>query len=138
MLVAAEDAFFVMSYVNVALSPDGGATWHLSRMLPRHIASEILMSGDRIGAQRLHELGVVNSIAAAGAALTDALALAEKLNAKAPNAVASMKELMNDAADSTLARQLAAERDHFVKNLHHANAGEGIAAFLAKRPPKYE
>jgi len=138
MLVAAEDAFFVMSYVNVALSPDGGATWHLSRMLPRHIASEILMIGDRIGAQRLHELGVVNSIAAAGAALTDALALAEKLNAKAPNAVASMKELMNDAADSTLARQLAAERDHFVKNLHHANAGEGIAAFLAKRPPKYE
>jgi len=89
-------------------------------------------------ARRLHELGVVNRITASGAALEDALAFAEKLNAKAPNAVASIKELVNDAADSTLSRQLASERDHFVRNLHHANAGIGIAAFLAKQPPKYD
>jgi enoyl-CoA hydratase/carnithine racemase len=137
-IVAAEDAFFVMAYVNVALSPDGGATWHLSRMLPRQVASEILMTGERISAQRLHELGVVNRVAAPGAALAEALAIAEKLNSKAPNALAAMKELMNEAADSNLNRQLGAERDHFVRNLHHANAGIGIDAFLAKKPPSYE
>jgi enoyl-CoA hydratase/carnithine racemase len=137
-IVAAEDAFFVMAYVNVALSPDGGATWHLSRMLPRQVASEILMTGERIGAQRLHELGVVNRISAPGAALAEALAIAEKLNSKAPNALAAMKELMNEAAESNLSRQLGAERDHFVRNLHHANAGIGIDAFLSKKPPKYE
>jgi enoyl-CoA hydratase/carnithine racemase len=138
MVVAAEDAFFVMAYVNVALSPDGGATWHLARMLPRHVASEILMCGERIAAKRLHELGVVNCVAAAGAALDEALAIADKLNAKAPNALASMKELLNEAADTGLTRQLASERDHFVRNLHHGNAGIGIAAFLSKQPPKYE
>jgi enoyl-CoA hydratase/carnithine racemase len=138
MVVAAEDAIFVMAYVNVALSPDGGATWHLARMLPRHVATEILMAGERMSPRRLHELGVVNRIAASGNALPDALALAEALNAKAPNAIASIKELVNDAADASLSRQLTSERDHFVRNLHHANAGIGIAAFLAKQPPKYE
>ena len=45
---------------------------------------------------------------------------------------------MNDAPGATLSRQLASERDHFVRNLHHANAGIGIAAFLAKQRPSYE
>ena len=137
-IVAAEDAVFVMAYSNVALSPDGGATWHLARMLPRQVASELLMGGERIGARRLHELGVVNRITASGDALAQALALAENMNARAPNALASIKELMNEAADASLSAQLAAERNHFVRNLHHPNAGIGIAAFLAKQPPRYE
>src|SRR6478735_6934065 len=62
MVVAAEDSFFVMSYSTVALSPDGGATWSLPRALPRQLASELLMAGERVTAGRLHELGVVNRI----------------------------------------------------------------------------
>jgi enoyl-CoA hydratase/carnithine racemase len=96
------------------------------------------MMGERVGAQRLHELGLVNRIAAPGAAFDEALVLAERLNHRAPNALASIKELLNDADGATLSRQLANERDHFVRNLHHANAGIGIAAFLAKQPPRYE
>jgi enoyl-CoA hydratase/carnithine racemase len=137
-IVAADDAIFVMAYSNVGLSPDGGGTWHLSRLLPRQLAAELLMAGERIGAQRLHELGVVNRVTASSGALTEALALAEKLNARAPNVLASIKELTSDAAEASLTRQLAAERDHFVRNLHHANAGIGIAAFLAKQRPEYE
>ena len=60
-----------------------------------------------------------------------------RLNVRAPNALASVKELLNDADGSTLNAQLARERDHFVKNLHHANAGIGIGAFLNKETPKY-
>jgi enoyl-CoA hydratase/carnithine racemase len=136
-IVAAQDAVFVMAYSTVALSPDGGATWHLSRMLPRQLASELLLGGERISAPRLHELGVVNKVTAPGAALAEALELAERMNARAPNALASIKELLNDAKDTSLSRQLASERDHFVRNLHHANAGIGIDAFLAKKPPLY-
>jgi enoyl-CoA hydratase/carnithine racemase len=138
LIVAAEDAVFVMAYSNIALSPDGGATWSLARALPRQLAAELLMTGERMGARRLHELGLVNRVTAAGAALDEALALAERLNDRAPNALASIKELLNDADGATLSRQLANERDHFVRNLHHANAGIGIAAFLAKQPPRYE
>jgi enoyl-CoA hydratase/carnithine racemase len=138
LIVAAEDAVFVMAYSNVALSPDGGASWSLVRALPRQLASELLLGGERIGARRLHELGLVNRVAPAGSALDEALRLAERLNARAPNALASIKELIGEAEGATLSEQLGRERDHFVKNLHHPNAGVGIAAFLAKQPPEYE
>ena len=137
-IVAARNAVFLMAYSNVALSPDGGASWSLSQALPRQIATEILMGGDRIGAERLHALGLVNRVAEAGSALDAALALAEQLNAKAPNALASIKELLNEAPHASLTQHLGHERDHFVKNLHHANGGAGISAFLEKRVPRYE
>ena len=137
-LVAASNAVFVMAYSNIALSPDGGGSWSLSRALPRQLVTELMMCGERIGAQRLHELGVVNRLTDAGGALTQALTLADGLNTRAPNALASIKELINEASHNTLSSQLAAERDHFVRNLHHANAGIGITAFLGKQTPRFE
>lgn len=136
-IVAADNAVFVMAYSSVALSPDGGGTWSLAQALPRQLVTELLMCGERIGAERLAQLGVVNRVTATGAALTEALALADKLNGRAPNALASIKELVNDAPTAPLAQQLASEREHFVRNLHHANAGIGIDAFLTKKPPRY-
>ncbi|MGZ5847280.1 MAG: oxepin-CoA hydrolase, alternative type [Ramlibacter sp.] len=136
-IVAAANAVFVMAYSNVALSPDGGATWSLARALPRQLATELLMGGERIAADRLYALGVVNRVVPQGTALAEALAFAEQLNEKAPNALASIKELLNEAGAAPLHTQLAAERDHFVRNLHHANAGIGISAFLARQKPRY-
>ncbi len=138
IIVAARNSIFVMAYSNIALSPDGGGTWSLSRCIPRQLATELLMFGERIGAERLHQLGVVNQLCEPGQALGTALSRASLLNNKAPNALASIKELLNDADGTSLNRQLAQERDHFVKNLHHANAGIGISAFLNKETPRYE
>lgn len=136
-IVAADDAVFVMAYSSVALSPDGGGTWSLARALPRQLVSELLMGGERIAPARLHQLGIVNRVVTAGGALDEALALAGRLNERAPNALASIKELVNDAATATLTQQLASESDHFVRNLHHANGGIGIQAFLTKQKPRY-
>jgi enoyl-CoA hydratase/carnithine racemase len=135
--VAASNAVFVMAYSNIALSPDGGASWSLQRALPRQLANELLLCGERIDAQRLQALGLVNRIAEPGNALAQALEFAEMLNQRAPNALASIKELLNDADGSSLNKQLARERDQFVQNLHHTNAGIGIAAFLGKTRPDY-
>jgi enoyl-CoA hydratase/carnithine racemase len=137
MIVAARNSVFVMAYSSIALSPDGGGSWSLSRAMPRQLATELLMCGERIGAERLQQLGVVNRLAEAGQALQQALDLCQQINARAPNALASIKELMADADGSSLNAQLARERDHFVKNLHHANAGIGISAFLNKQNPQY-
>ena len=135
--VAADNATFVMSYSTVGLSPDGGGSWALARSLPRALVSELLMGAERISAQRLHDFGLLNRVSVAGGALAEAMKLAENLNARAPNVLASIKELINDAASNTLSQQLASERQHFVVNLHHANGGEGIDAFLNKYPPRY-
>ncbi|MFC5499756.1 oxepin-CoA hydrolase, alternative type [Caenimonas terrae] len=137
-IVAADNAVFVMAYSNVGLSVDGGASWSLARALPRQLVNELLMAGERIAPARLHALGLVNQLAPPGGALAAALELAGRLNARAPNVLASLKELVADAADASFSAQLAAERDHFVRNLHHANGGIGIAAFLAKEKPRFQ
>ncbi|MDP3413216.1 MAG: enoyl-CoA hydratase, partial [Polaromonas sp.] len=138
LVVAADNAVFVMAYSSVALSPDGGGSWTLSRALPRALVSELLMCGERIGAARLQHLGLVNRCVTPGDALSEALKLADTLNTRAPNALASIKELINEAPGNTLGQQMDAERAHFVRNLHHPNGGEGISAFLEKRSPRYD
>ncbi len=138
LVVAAENSVFATAYSNLALSPDAGISWHLTQALPRQLAAELLILGDSISSQRLRELGIVNRVVDAGHALPEALALAERINARAPNAMNSIKELINEASVNNLTAQLAQERNHFVKNLHHLNAGIGIQAFLNKEVPHYK
>jgi enoyl-CoA hydratase/carnithine racemase len=138
LVVAARDSIFVMAYSTIALSPDGGGSWNLSQTLPRQLAAELMLLGERISAERLHDFGSVNRLVESGTALTQALDLAERINARAPNAMQSIKELINDAPTQSLHVHLTQERDQFVKNLHHANAGLGISAFLNKEKPIYK
>jgi enoyl-CoA hydratase/carnithine racemase len=138
LVVAASDASFAMDHGLFGLSPDGGASWSLTQALPRQLAAELLMLGERISAERLHALGIVNRVAAPGASLATALALADQLNAHAPNAIASIKDLLSESGNVTFTTQLGRERDHYVANLHHPNGGIGLTAFLDKTPPRYK
>lgn len=137
LLVAASDARFTLSYAKLGLSPDGGATWSLARALPRPQVQRMLWLAEPVAAETLHAHGLVTELASPGEALQVALALADRLAAMAPNAVASAKELLQQAPDRTLSAQLAAERDHFLDNLFDANGGEGLQAFLDKRSPRF-
>ncbi|SAK85031.1 enoyl-CoA hydratase [Caballeronia catudaia] len=137
LIVAADDARFVMSYARVGLTPDGGASWFLSRALPRTLASEVLLEAKPIGASRLHEVGVVNRLTKKGIALDAAIAWADDLGSVSPKAMARIKSLINAADVQPLAAHLDMERDSFVDALHHGDALEGITAFLEKRQPNY-
>ena len=137
LVVAAADAKFVMSYAKVGLTPDGGGSWHLARMLPRALALELLWLATPVTGERMHALGLVNRVTDKGQALAEALGLAAKLAAMAPNAVAGAKELVARAALSPLAEHLEAERQQFIANLFHDNGGEGLKAFFEKRPPQF-
>ena len=136
-VVAASDSFFVMAYSNIALSPDGGGSWNLARSLPRPIANEILMLGERISAERLHQLGWINQLSNPGESLVQALHLAQRLNARAPNALTGIKDLLNSAGHMPLSDHLAQEKSSFVTLLHHPNALTGINALLNKQTPDY-
>jgi enoyl-CoA hydratase/carnithine racemase len=138
LIVASQEARFILSYAKLGLSPDGGATWQLMRALPRQAVQQMVWLAEPVAAGQLHSWGVVQSICEPGQALAEALRIADRLSAMAPNAVASAKELLNAAPTRTLREQLDAERDHFILNLFHANGGEGIQAFVGKRAPKFE
>ncbi len=137
LIVAAEDAKFIMSHGRLGLSPDGGGSWHLARLLPRPLALQLIWLAEPVSAQQLHAHGVVNWVADRGQALAEACAVAERLAQMAPNALASVKELVGQGPGHSLAPHLKLERDHFLENLFHANGGEGLQAFADKRPPRF-
>lgn len=132
-IVAARTAKFVMAYVKVGLSPDGGGSWQAMRALPRPVASAMLLAGEAQAAPRLMELGVVSRLVEEGQALAQALALAHELAGLSGHAHAEIKELMRTALVQSLDQQLDAERDAFVRCLFHPDAGEAIEAFLGRR-----
>ncbi len=138
LVVAAEDAKFVMSYGRVGLSPDGGGSWQLVRRLPLNLALECMWLAEPMPASRAASLGLVNRMVGKGQAYASALALADQLATMAPNALASAKELAQHALSHPLSDQLQLEAQHFVANVFNANAGEGMAAFFDKRAPRFE
>jgi enoyl-CoA hydratase/carnithine racemase len=138
LVVAAADARFILSYAKVGLTPDGGATWHLGRAVPRQLAQQWAWLAEPVSAQQLHAHGLVNWVTDPGRAFEQARAVADRLATMAPNALAGAKELLHKANGAGLARQLEAERDQFIENLFHPNGGEGLQAFFDKRPPRFE
>lgn len=135
LIVAAENAKFVMSYIKVGLTPDGGASHALFNLLPRQLALELLLDGEPISSQRLHQLGVVNKVTAPGAALDAAFQWAAKISHGPRHATQRLKQLQRAAPHNSLTSQLALERDNFVASLFDVECGEGIDAFFQKRSP---
>ena len=137
LIVAAEDARFVMSYVRIGLSPDGGGSDALARALPPQAALELLLDGDVASAARLQALGLVNRIVPRGSAVAGALEWAERLAAGPRAAQQRIKQLVYAARGRGHRAQLDAERDAFVAGLYGPESGEGIDAFLSKRPARF-
>ena len=137
LVVAAEDARFVMSHARLGLSPDGGATARLAASLPPALVKRWLWLAEPVSAATLLQHGLVSSVVPNGSALDEALALAERLGAMAGGAIASVKELVAQAPARSLVEQLASERDHFLANLFDVDGGEGLQAFGEKRSPRF-
>ncbi len=137
MIVAARDAYISIAYVKIGLTPDGGATAFLGRALPRQLISEMAMTGDRMGVERLHALGLVNHMTDTGHALESAVARAAALAEGPAQALAGIKRLIDDAQHTSLDSQLDLEAESIARALGGAEAREGIAAFFDKRKPEF-
>lgn len=137
LVVAAQDAVFTLSYVKIGVNPDGGGSWFVTRALPRQLAAEIALTGRPVDAQTLAAHGVVNRIVPAGKARDEAMAWAAEIAAGATGAIGRTKRLLEEAATQGLAAHLERERESFADAFHGDEAGEGMAAFLAKRKPEF-
>ena len=137
MLVAAQDAFFAVSYVKVGLTPDGGATAFLAQFLSRQVMTELCLTGERIAATRLHQLGAVNRLAEPGQALAQAVALASSIGHGPANAGARIKLLCQNAGHASVDAQLDLEAQLMVESQGDDEAAEGIRAFFEKRAPDF-
>jgi 2-(1,2-epoxy-1,2-dihydrophenyl)acetyl-CoA isomerase len=134
LIVAAEGASLVCSWVKIGFVPDGGASWRLARALGPWRAKQLILTGRSLPAGEAHALGLVNEVVPAGAALERARALAGEIAAWSPHAVRLAKALVDGAATRSLAEQLAAEAQAqglCVETFEHRAA---VAAFLARKP----
>jgi enoyl-CoA hydratase/carnithine racemase len=130
LVVAAEDARFVMAYVHLGLTPDGGGSFHLVRALPPQQAFAAMALGDPIDAPTLHRAGVLHAVVPRGQALQAAHGLAQRLADGPRESLASIKQLVNAAPLSGLESHLERERELFVRALHGRAARDAIPAFL--------
>jgi len=133
LVVVAENARFITAYSQVGLSPDGGASWHLARLLGRGPALQLLWQNTPISAQQMAQWGVAHQVAPAGTVLQQALDWADQLAQIPPGVLTSVKELVNEAPGHTLKQQLDAEKQHFIVNLCRPEAGQAIEKFLSRK-----
>lgn len=137
LIVAAEGAKFTAAYVKAGLVPDGGLTSALARSLPRPLAMEMCLLARPVTAQQMADLGAVNLVVPEGAVLAAAHGLADQLAEGPPAAQRAIRHLVSDAYEASEAAQLDAERNAMAHAAGAAEAGEGIAAFLEKRKPRF-
>lgn len=136
--VMADNASMVMAFTNVALVPDGGASWNLLRAMGYQRAYAFIAEGGRLNAQRCLELGLVNKLAASDEVLAQAQAWAAALAERAPIALRETKALLRGAASQSYEQTFAAEARAQNTCLASEDAAEAIGAFMEKRQPVFK
>lgn len=110
----------------------------LARNVGRKHAMEMLLTGEMISADEAIRIGLVNRVVAAGSALAEAKTLATKIAAKPASTVRLGKKTFHAQIGQDLASAYAIAGRAMVENLMHADAVEGIEAFIDKRKPKWQ
>jgi 2-(1,2-epoxy-1,2-dihydrophenyl)acetyl-CoA isomerase len=137
LAIAAEGSYFTAAYRHLGLTPDGGLSYALPRLVGGKKAMEILLLGERFGADEALRLGFVNRVVPetelerASAAMATALAEGPVL------ATRNGKRLLRQSLSQTLSTQLDAEAASFGACAATDDFVEGVRAFLGKRAPRF-
>ena len=137
LVIAAEDTYFASAYRNIALTPDGGGSWSLPRIVGMRRAMEILLLGERFDAQRALEFGLVNRVVAAAELEGTVAQMVEALATGPVMAIRNAKRLLRESPGRSLSEQLDAEAVSFGACAGTDDFVEGISAFLEKRPARF-
>ena len=137
LAIAAEDAYFSAAYRHIGLSPDGGATFMLPRLVGVRRALEILLLAERFDAATAQAAGIVNRVVPAHLLDATVAEMAASLVRGPRGALARTKRLVRESLGRTLSAQLAAEASSFAACAAEPDFAEGLAAFLAKRAPAF-
>ena len=137
LVVAAEDAYFTSAYRQLALTPDGGLTFALPRIVGVRKALEILLLSERVDATEALRLGLVNKVVAPDELDAAVAAWAHSLESGPAQALRNSKRLVRQSLDRALSDQLQAEALSFAQCAATPEFVEGVRAFVAKRKPNF-
>jgi enoyl-CoA hydratase/carnithine racemase len=137
LIVADETAVFGLPETTVGLVPGGGGTQLAARRLGPGRAADLILTGRRVDAAEAERIGLADRRVPAGTAAQHALDLAARIAANSPVAVRAAKRAIREGAGLPLAAGLEVEDAAWRTAAMSADRREGIAAFAAKRAPRW-
>lgn len=132
--LAAETAHFTLAYTALGLSPDGGSSWLLPRLIGLRRTQELALTNRRVGVEEAVSIGLVTRAVGADALDGEALALARTLATGPSRAFGRTRALLAESYATGLEAQMEAEARAIAMS-GRDEGREGIAAFVAKRKP---
>jgi len=138
MIVAGAEAKFGLPEVKRGIMANAGGVHRIVRALPRHIALEMVASGDPMDAARAERFGLANYVVEKEAVLGRALDLARSIAANAPLAVAGSLRVSRQVGDRSDAELRRISRDEALKVYESEDSKEGPRAFVEKRKPEWK
>jgi 2-(1,2-epoxy-1,2-dihydrophenyl)acetyl-CoA isomerase len=135
--IAAESAKFTMAYTKVGLAPDGGSSYFLARLVGLRRAKEMALLNPVLSAKQALEWGLINQVVADDQVLPAALEIAYRLAKGPTQALGAAKRLILSGSTESLESQMEKESRAIAKMVGTEDGREGVAAFIAKRMPKF-
>ncbi|MCK8683267.1 enoyl-CoA hydratase [Pseudomonas umsongensis] len=135
--IAEEHAQMALPEAKVGLLPCAGGTQNLPWLVGEGWAKRMILCGERLGAQKAEQIGLIEEVVPRGTSLAAALALAEKVGEQSPSSVSRCKRLVMNARVSPQAEGWESERKLFLELFETQDQKEGVAAFLEKRSPRW-
>ncbi|MCC2673613.1 MAG: Enoyl-CoA hydratase/isomerase [Ramlibacter sp.] len=133
MRIAARHARFGLPEIKVGVLAGAGGCTRLPRGIPAALAAEMILTGEPIDAERALQAGLVSRVVDAGNLLDEALALAQTVAARSPQAVRACTAVLRRPRFDELRDALRLERDLFAGLLLSAEAQDAIRAFAGRR-----
>ncbi len=137
LIIAGSNAQFGQPEINLGIIPGAGGTQRLIRSVGKSLASQMVLSGEFIDAERALAAGLISEICQPELTLERALQVAETIAQKPPLAIRQAKELLAKSYEMSLSSALDHERKSFVMLSGTDDRNEGIDAFLQKRKPEF-
>lgn len=138
LVICAQSARFTMAYTRAGLVPDGSSTYFLSRSVGLHRAMELALTNRVLEADEAQAWGLVNRVVPDEELEACSTKLAVELAAGPTGAFGTTKRLILEGTTETLESQMERETRGIAEAAASANGREGVAAFLEKRPPRFE
>ena len=135
--IASSDARLGLPEVGLGIMPGLGGTQRTTRLAGRGVASELIFTGDLIGAEEAARVGLVNRVVAPAKLMETARELAERIASRAPVAVAKAKAAILATQQLPLEEGLAFELDRACEVRATPDRVEGMQAFVEKREPVF-
>ena len=136
--IAGKSAYFLQAFVNIGLVPDGGASWMLARLVGKTRATQMMMLGEKIGAEQAADWGLIYKCVEDADLQAEARALAARLAGGPSLALGIMRQNIAAALDGDYASALLREAEGQRIAGASADATEGGMAFLQKRKAEFK